>query len=142
MNEAPSDGLGKHIVASIKALCGHNHQGKLTGIQRATGERFLAKVDCLATLEATVNVNIGRDFLGIMAQLPQAWILRPTSGRLSISVGAVEASCGKDTICAILHERRRERPFGITASPIDLQKKPPAGRSTRRGLRTGERVAW
>ena len=51
MNEAPSDGLGKHIVASIKALCGHDHQGKLTGIQRAAGERFLAKVDCLARLK-------------------------------------------------------------------------------------------
>ncbi len=39
--------------------------GKLTGIQRAAGERFLAQADGLAALEAAVNVNVRRDFLDI-----------------------------------------------------------------------------
>jgi hypothetical protein len=39
MDEASSDGLGEYLVASIEALCGHDLQGKLTGIQRTAGER-------------------------------------------------------------------------------------------------------
>jgi hypothetical protein len=42
MNETACDGLGEYLVAGIKSLCGHDLQGKLTGIERATGERFLA----------------------------------------------------------------------------------------------------
>src|SRR5580704_4887862 len=65
MNETPSDGLGKYLIADIKPLGGHDFQSKLTSIERPAGERFLAKVDCLATLEAAMNVNVGRNFLDI-----------------------------------------------------------------------------
>jgi hypothetical protein len=51
MNEAPSDGLDKYLVAGIEALGRHDPQGKLTGIEWTAGERFLAKVDCLPALE-------------------------------------------------------------------------------------------
>jgi hypothetical protein len=40
-------------------------KGKLPGIQRAAGERFLAKIDCLAALETAMNVNVGRDFFDV-----------------------------------------------------------------------------
>jgi hypothetical protein len=65
MNESSRDGLGQHLVAGIEALGGHDPQGKLTSIQRPAGERFLAKIDRLATLEAAINVNIRRDFLDV-----------------------------------------------------------------------------
>ena len=65
MNETSRNGLGEHLVAGIEALCGHDPQGKLAGVQRAAGEGFLAKVDGLATLEAAVNINVGRDFLDV-----------------------------------------------------------------------------
>jgi hypothetical protein len=65
MNETASNRLREYPVADIEALRGHDPQGKLTGIQRATGERFLAKVDCLATLEAAMNVNVGRNFFDV-----------------------------------------------------------------------------
>jgi len=65
MNEGSRKGLGEYLVAGIKALCGHDPQGKLTGVQRAAGQRFPAKVDCLAALEAAMNVNVGRDFFDI-----------------------------------------------------------------------------
>ena len=55
----------EYLVACIKALCGHDPQGKLTGIQMATGERFLAKVDRVAALETAMNINVGRDFFDI-----------------------------------------------------------------------------
>ena len=48
-----------------RPFCGHDPQGKLTGIQRAAGERFLAKVDCLAALEAAMNIDVGRDFFDV-----------------------------------------------------------------------------
>ncbi len=65
MNEAPRDGLGEHLVASIKPLGGHDFQSKLTSIERPAGERFLAKVDCLAALKTAMNVNVGRDFFDV-----------------------------------------------------------------------------
>jgi hypothetical protein len=65
MNEAPSNGLGEYFVAGIEPFCGHDPQGELTGIQWAGSERFLAKVDGLAALEAAMNVNVGRDFFDI-----------------------------------------------------------------------------
>jgi hypothetical protein len=39
--------------------------GKLTGIQRAAGKRFFAKIDRFAAFEAAMNVNVGRDFFDI-----------------------------------------------------------------------------
>ena len=65
MNKPPSDGLGEHLVAGIEALCGHDPQGKLARIQWPAGERFLTKVDRLAALEASMNIDVGRDFLDI-----------------------------------------------------------------------------
>jgi hypothetical protein len=41
MNEAPCNGLGEDLIASIKALCGHDHQGQLARIEGAASERFL-----------------------------------------------------------------------------------------------------
>ena len=65
MNEPPRNSLSQYLVAGIEALGGHDPQGKLTGIQRAAGKRFLAKVDCLAALEAAMNVNVGRNFFDV-----------------------------------------------------------------------------
>src|ERR1700730_11287986 len=65
MNEAPSNGLGEYLVAGIESLGGHNPQGKLARIQRTAGERFLAKVDGLATLETSMNINVRRDFFDV-----------------------------------------------------------------------------
>ena len=42
VNEPPRDSLGEYLVAGIEALGGHDPQGKLAGIQRPAGERFLA----------------------------------------------------------------------------------------------------
>lgn len=57
MNEAPRNGLGEYLIAGIKPLCGHDPQGKLTGIERPASVRFLAQGDGLATLEAAMNVK-------------------------------------------------------------------------------------
>jgi hypothetical protein len=42
VNETARNGLGEHLVASIKVLCGHDLQGELAGIERAVGECFFA----------------------------------------------------------------------------------------------------
>jgi len=65
VNESPSDGLGENLVAGIESLCGHDPQGKLARVQRAAGERFLAKIDRLSPLETAMNIDIGRHFLDI-----------------------------------------------------------------------------
>ncbi len=65
VNEAPSDSFGEHLVAGIKSLGGHDPQGELTGIQRAAGERFLAKIDRLAAPKTAMNIDVGRDFFDI-----------------------------------------------------------------------------
>ena len=65
VNEPPSNGLREYLVTGIKAVGGHDPQGKLAGIQRTAGESFLAKGDRLAAFEAAMNVHIGRDILDI-----------------------------------------------------------------------------
>ena len=41
MNEASRNSLREYLVASVKSLCGHDPQGKLTGVQRPAGESLL-----------------------------------------------------------------------------------------------------
>ena len=65
MNETRRNRLGEYLVAGIETLRGHDSQGKLPGIERAAGEGFLAKIDRLAALEASMNIDVGRDFLDI-----------------------------------------------------------------------------
>ena len=42
VNEPSCDGLGKHLVAGVEPLRGHDPQGELTRVQRPAGERLLA----------------------------------------------------------------------------------------------------
>ena len=65
VNETRRNRLGEYLVAGIETLRGHDSQGKLPGIERPAGERFLTKVDRLAALEASMNIDVGRDFLDI-----------------------------------------------------------------------------
>ena len=65
MNETRRNRLGEHLVSGIESLCGHDPQGKLARVQRAAGERFLAKIDRLSPLETAMNIDIGRHFLDI-----------------------------------------------------------------------------
>ena len=65
VNETRRNRLGEYLVAGIETLRGHDSQGKLPGIERAAGEGFLAKIDRLAALEASMNIDVGRDFLGV-----------------------------------------------------------------------------
>ena len=62
VNETRRNRLGEYLVAGIETLRGHDSQGKLPGIERPAGERFLTKVDRLAALEASMNIDVGRDF--------------------------------------------------------------------------------
>jgi hypothetical protein len=48
---------------SPEAFGGHDPRGKLTGIQRAAGERFLARLP--RPLEAATNIDVGRDFFDV-----------------------------------------------------------------------------
>jgi hypothetical protein len=65
VNETRCNRLGEYLVAGIETLRGHDSQGKLPGIERPAGERFLTKADRLAALEASMNIDVGRDFLDI-----------------------------------------------------------------------------
>jgi hypothetical protein len=88
MNESSRDGLGQHLVAGIEALGGHDPQGKLTSIQRPAGERFLAKIDRLATLEAAINVNIRRisSMSPEASKIVNAAVIRARSARACASL--------------------------------------------------------